>query len=321
MSAPARGGDVSVVIPFYDGAATLQRAVASIARQSTPPGEIVVVDDGSPAPLPDVEAGSVAVRVVRHAVNRGIPAARNTGVAAARGSLLAFLDQDDEWAPDKLERQLAVHAAAPDAVVFGRLRHRAAEREWSWPPDRAVARIERGGDAALRALIRWGNAVPFVTLLVPRAVFEGAGALDETLRGGADDYEFVLRLVAEGVPLRFDGGGATGWSAVHHYTGANFSAHAPRWLGDDFVLIDRLAERYPLIGARADAARARFHYTMARHHESAGEGGEAARHYARATRLAPLWPKPRLARLRLLLPDGALRALDRAARRLGLLRG
>ncbi|HEX6588872.1 MAG TPA: glycosyltransferase family 2 protein [Longimicrobiales bacterium] len=314
--------DVSVVIPFYNGGATLQRAVASIEAQTLSPGEIVIVDDGSPTPLPVLQSGRVPVRVLRHEQNRGIPGARNAGIAAAQGRLLAFLDQDDEWAPDKLERQLAAHAATPDAVVFGRLRHRGeVAREWSWPPDAAVQPLEQGGDAALRALIRWGNAVPFVTLLVPRRVFETSGPLDERLRGGADDYEFVLRLVAEGVSLRFDGAGAAGWSAVHHYTGANYSAHAPRWLRDDFELIDRLAARYPLIAARADEARARFHYTMGRHHDGAGDRAEARRHYEQAVRLAPLWLRPRVARAWLRLPGPVARATDRLARRVGLLRG
>ena len=298
--------DVSVVIPFYRGADTIERAVRSIAAQTRRPREIVVVDDGSPEPLPEI-ASDVPLRRVRHETNRGIPAARNTGIRAAAGSWIGFLDQDDEWVEDKLERQWAVaQAAAGDEppVVFGRLFHTGAGRApWVWPRKRSIAPLERGGDAALREIMRSGNAAPMVTLLVARATLERHGELDESLRGGSDDYEYLLRVVAAGVPLRYDGGGREGYSAVHHFTGSNYSAHAPRFLKDDLELVDALARRYPLVARRADRLKARTHYMLARHHDRAGERAAASTHYAQASRLDPAWPPPRLARMALALPQ------------------
>lgn len=304
MSAPV--ADVSVVIPFYRGGDTIERAVRSIAAQTRRPREIIVVDDGSPEPLPEI-ASDVPLRRVRHETNRGIPAARNTGIRAAAGSWIGFLDQDDEWVEDKLERQWAVAQTAvgdEPPVVFGRLFHTGAGRApWVWPRTRSIGALERGGDGALREIVRSGNVAPMVTLLVARVTLERHGELDESLRGGSDDYEYLLRLVAAGVPLRYDGGGSDGYSAVHHFTGSNYSAHAPRFLKDDLELVDAMARRYPLVARRADQLKARTHYMLARYHDRAGERADARTHYAQASRLDPTWPMPRLARLALALPQ------------------
>lgn len=312
---------MSVVIPYYRGADTIERAVRSIERQTVRPAEIVLVDDASPTPLPTLGA-EVPIRVVRHDANRGIPAARNTGIGAAAGDWIGFLDQDDEWVPDKLERQMPLarrDAAGALPVVFGRLHHTGGGvRPWTWPAARTARRLEAGGDAAMRALARAGMAAPIVTLLVARETLDRVGRLDETLTGGADDYDLVLRLVAEGVPFRFDGDGPEGHTAVHHFTGANYSAHAPRWLADDLVLIERLAERYPLVARWKAELLAQIHYTFGRHHDRSGSPMRARRHYAEARSLRPAWAKPHLALLRLALPGPARRAIERAWEGLGL---
>ncbi|HEX6937960.1 MAG TPA: glycosyltransferase family 2 protein [Longimicrobiales bacterium] len=111
---------VSVIIPAYNAAGHLARAIESALGQSRAPDEVLVVDDGSADATSAVAARyAPAVRVVAHGRNRGLAAARNTAARSARGALLALLDADDVWYPKKLERQLAAFAAAPDAgVVF-----------------------------------------------------------------------------------------------------------------------------------------------------------------------------------------------------------
>lgn len=104
---------VSVIIPVYNGARTLDRALKSVFEQTFADYEIVICDDGSTDDTPAVLAKyGDRVRVVRQA-NRGLPAARNAAVAASRGELLALIDHDDEWLPQKLE--LAVSAMTADA--------------------------------------------------------------------------------------------------------------------------------------------------------------------------------------------------------------
>ena len=91
---------VSIIIPVYNGAATIDRALASVFAQTFTDHEIVICDDGSTDDTSAVLARyGDKVRVVRQP-NRGLPAARNAAVAASRGELLALIDHDDEWLPD-----------------------------------------------------------------------------------------------------------------------------------------------------------------------------------------------------------------------------
>ena len=97
---------VSVIIPTYNRSEAVARALSSVACQSRPADEILVVDDGStdrtPEQIPDLFPEAVYLRQE----NRGVSAARNRGIREARGEYLAFLDSDDEWLPRKLERQI-----------------------------------------------------------------------------------------------------------------------------------------------------------------------------------------------------------------------
>ena len=308
---------VSVVIPFYDGAQTIQRAVDSLANQTVRPKEVVIVDDCSPVPVPEIRS-ELPVRVERLARNRGIAGARNQGIRVASGDWVGFLDQDDEWHPRKLEWQLPVaERGGADVVVFGRLLHTGqGVRPWLWPPDAAIAPLEAGGDDAMRALVRWGNAAPFVTLLMRRTLFERHGFLDEQLRGGGDDYHFIMRHVAAGLPLRFDGAPAGEHSAIHYFTGRNYSAHAPRWLADNITLVESLAAEYPLVARHRQDALAQAHYTYGRHYDGADDASRAREHYREAASLRPGWMKPRLAALWLALPRPLRGGVERMRNRL-----
>ena len=100
---------VSVVIPTHNRAALVIRAIDSALRQTVQDIEIIVVDDGSD----DHTIGLIRalrdtrIEILRHEQNKGAAAARNTGVAAAAGKYIAFLDSDDQWANDKLAKQIA----------------------------------------------------------------------------------------------------------------------------------------------------------------------------------------------------------------------
>ncbi len=102
---------ISIVIPVYNRADIIGRTVESCLAQTYQPIEIVLVDDCSKDALDGALRPFVddpRVRLVRHEVNRGVSAARNSGVQAAKGALIAFLDSDDIWQPTKLERQMAL---------------------------------------------------------------------------------------------------------------------------------------------------------------------------------------------------------------------
>jgi len=109
---------VSVVVPTYNRAALLPRAVESVVAQSLADWELILVDDGSVDRTPDVVEG-YAARLKDRLVyvrqpNRGSSAARNRGIDAARGDFVAFLDSDDEFRRDKLERQVDLFRRQPD---------------------------------------------------------------------------------------------------------------------------------------------------------------------------------------------------------------
>jgi glycosyltransferase involved in cell wall biosynthesis len=111
---PGESGLVSVVIPVFNGQAFLAEAIESVLAQHYRPLEVITVDDGSSDDSPQILARYAELRVVRQA-NTGCTGARNRGVAESRGELIAFIDQDDRWRPDKLRRQVEALRAAPEA--------------------------------------------------------------------------------------------------------------------------------------------------------------------------------------------------------------
>jgi len=98
---------VSVIIPAYNRGTSIQEAIRSVLSQTYQRFEIVVVDDGSQdcteSVLQSLTRADSRIRYLRHPFNRGAQAARNTGIRAAKGQWIAFLDSDDQWLPDSLE--------------------------------------------------------------------------------------------------------------------------------------------------------------------------------------------------------------------------
>ncbi len=183
MNAPAK---VSVVIPCYNGGALLPRALASVDGQSFRDFEIIVVDDGSDdRETLEVLAGlGSAVRLVRQE-NRGLAAARNAGMAAARGTYVLPLDCDDELDPSFMEKMVRTLQSRPDAAF-------------------AFSHLRLTGDKSgvLRKdynlfTQRFLNQLPYCFLLRREAWLE-AGGYDETMRLGYEDWEFNIRLGGRG---------------------------------------------------------------------------------------------------------------------------
>jgi len=144
---------VSVIIPVYNAARYLGEALASVMAQSYGAHEIIVVDDGSTDDSAQV-ARSFPVHYCRRP-HGGPGAARNTGVRRARGGCLAFLDADDLWLPDKLERQMAAMASRPGIdAVFGRVEQFADPGAPAGPAAQLPAAGTRAGLHAGAMLIR-----------------------------------------------------------------------------------------------------------------------------------------------------------------------
>lgn len=166
----ARPADVSVVIPVRDHASLLAEAIDSVLGQSSPPGEIVVVDDGSADGSAEVAtAYGDPVRVLRQSA-MGIAAARNAGIAAARGRLIGFLDADDRWTPDKLRLQL--EALTDDVDMVTGWTAQVPQADW----ERAIREVPDR--------TTWRSGPVPGTLLVRRELLDRVGPYEVTLRAG-----------------------------------------------------------------------------------------------------------------------------------------
>jgi teichuronic acid biosynthesis glycosyltransferase TuaG len=113
---------VSVVIPCFNSAATIERALRSVEHQTTKPNEVLVVDDASSDKTVSVieqyaRTSSINIRVIKQSVNGGPSVARNAAWNVATGEFIAFLDADDQWHPQKLEVQLNAMLSNPTCVM------------------------------------------------------------------------------------------------------------------------------------------------------------------------------------------------------------
>jgi glycosyltransferase involved in cell wall biosynthesis len=212
MGVGVGGSFVSVVIPARNRANVIGRAVASVAAQTHPAGEIIVVDDASTddtgAVVNALAAHDPRIRLVPLAQRHGAPGARNKGAAAASGALLAFLDSDDLWRPGKLAAQVALLDAEPGApAAFTGISYRYLDR----PPFDAVppGRVELADLFGVNVLGTCSSA------LVRRDAFHAIGGFAPDLPS-CQDWDLWLRLADHGpllvapAPLTeycFDGGG------------------------------------------------------------------------------------------------------------------
>lgn len=185
---------VSVVIPARDAAATLGRAVRSVLAQDYKAIEVVVVDDASRDGTAAV-AEALGARLIRLDRPQGAAAARNAGIAAARGELIAFQDADDEWLPGKLRRQVALLLAEPSAV-FVACGARLVGQDGTDRGPLYDGRIPDAGAEAWRGLLAH-NTIATPCVVAWRHALAAVGPFDATLPV-AEDQDMWLRLAMHG---------------------------------------------------------------------------------------------------------------------------
>jgi glycosyltransferase involved in cell wall biosynthesis len=181
---------VSVIVPTFQRPDFLRAALRSVLRQTFKDLEVVVVDDGSAMDLKPVLSvlDDVRLRYVRHDSNRGEAAARNTGIRRASGEYVAFLDDDDEWLPEKVSLQLETFARSSPTVgcVTG---------GFAVIHDGRVISEEiptRRGDLLEDLLVR--NIVgPPSTVMIRRDCLDRVGLFDESIAFGVD-YDLWIRV-------------------------------------------------------------------------------------------------------------------------------
>ena len=181
---------VSVIIPTYNRAGPVVRAVDSVLAQTFSDFELIVVDDGSTDNTAEALATCQGRLTLICRPHGGVSAARNSGLAAARGELIALLDSDDYWRPEKLAAQVRFFDEHPEAVI--------CQTEETWV--RRGRRVNSGlrhqkpsGEAFFRSLELC--LISPSAVMMRKSLLEEVGVFDESLPA-CEDYDLWLRVTA-----------------------------------------------------------------------------------------------------------------------------
>jgi glycosyltransferase involved in cell wall biosynthesis len=184
---------ISVIIPVYNGARTIQQTIASVLAQTFSQFELIVIDDGSQDETVELitQIKDPRIQLFSYA-NAGYAVSRNRGFARSVGAYLSFIDADDLWLPDKLERQYQILQDNPQAAVV-----------YSW----TNCIDEQGNFLRKCSYVHWsGNVLPQLLLddfigsgsnvMIRREAFQSVGGFDASLKR-AHDTDLWLRLAAK----------------------------------------------------------------------------------------------------------------------------
>lgn len=315
-----RNFSVSVVIPAYNSAATIGRAIDSVLMQTRPPEQIIVVNDGS------TDGTAVAVSEYGGRIdsvwqpNSGVGAARNRGIQEAKNPWIAFLDADDEWLPDRLEIQMRILQTHPDlAWVTGNFLRSDSQGRYS-PSFGSTEKSPRSGCISFFTAFvqgRWGCTD---TMLIRRDLFERVGEFRREYK--TTDIDMWFRIAFETPDI----GTVDEPLAVYHLDTPDSLIKTRRQ--DVDVLIEFLSRNLRLAEQHGKAAEfgpcaSLLLRTWIRGMLFAGLGPQARRLAGKFRYLLPLhfvcfaW----LGSLCPGLTAGLLRSVSRLARSIGLRRG
>lgn len=272
-----RSPKVTVIIPTYKRAHLVGRAIQSVLQQIYEDFELSVVDDASPDDTEEVVASfnDPRIRYIRHKHNEGAPAARNTGVGISRGEYIAFLDDDDTWHSEKLERQLAVFESAPCevGVVCCHISR--------CPPGTSVQICEARGEVSEQALRFNMPGCNASSMLIKACALQGIYPLDESLPG-CQDTDMMIQLSQR---WHFDFADAVLVSLGRGSEG--ISASRGKIVGREMVLKKHgeLYDAYPPATRRY--AFAKHHYEVSRWHARQGDRAGAFTSLLRSSILSP----------------------------------
>jgi GT2 family glycosyltransferase len=288
--APAKFFDVErrrtvvIVVPTYNRRELVVEAVRSVVAQTYADWECLVVDNGSTDGTPEALAalGDDRVQVITTDKPIGGPAARNLGIARAEGAQwVAFLDSDDLWAPDKLERQVAALAAHPEAQwsttacvdVDGRLAVRHALRLADGPVLDPPVVVYPSGPT--RGFLQSDNRVPAgnTTVMAARDVLQQTGGFDPGL-ATCDDWDLWLRLATRSPLVYVDRP-----LAAYRIWDGQSSANEHAFIRDAATV---RARHFPGTGPLPRAYTARWQREAARRHVAGGRRQQAFVSYLRA---------------------------------------
>jgi len=275
---------VSVVIPSYEAAEDVGDAIRSVLRQTRGDHirEVLVIDDGSTDRTEEVvrrwEAEDERVRYL-YQTNQGPSVARNRGVSESTGSLIAFLDADDVWRPEKLETQVTFFRQHPEValVCSDYVEEKNERRRRIW-----ARHLDYRQDDLLESLYLRGGPVMMSTVVLRKRIFESVGGFDpEILKG--QDTDLWLRIAAEWpihhlpVPL-----------VVKRSREESVSADMPAKIRYLREITDRIAERYPRLESYRDRRHAMLSELLIRSWLQQGKKRRAREEALRTLRAGPI---------------------------------
>lgn len=183
---------ISVIIPTYNRDNSLKRSIDSVLNQTFKDFEVIVIDDDS---TDDTESivknfNDPRIKYIKHKENRGAGAARNTGIKNARGKFIAFQDSDDEWLPEKLEKQIKsfkVSSGKVGVLYTAYLLNKNNKKIY------IPLRKYRKRSGNIHKELLCGSFVGTPTMLVKKECFEKVGMFDENF-DTLEDWDLAIRL-------------------------------------------------------------------------------------------------------------------------------
>ena len=196
---------VSVIIPAYNAAAFVGETLGSVFAQTFTDYEVIVINDGSP----DTEAFERAIAPYRERINyikqenRGASAARNAGLNAARGELVAFLDADDTWLTNYLQEQIDfMHEHQPDLICGDAIVFSDSRTDDQSYMDVLMNGADHFGEVTFEGLISGSQSLITSAVVARRQKVIEAGSFDENLRN-AQDFDLWIRMALRGARMGY----------------------------------------------------------------------------------------------------------------------
>lgn len=280
---------VSVVVTTFNRPRLVLRAVQSVLAQTRAPDEIIVVDDHSPdwpnEGLEALAAASSRLKLMRLPGRGGPQLTRNTGARAATGDILMFLDDDDRWAPDKIEVQMRLLEASPELgwVYTGMISIDDRGEFDKGEPDREISRSSHHTEGHVWPDILFRNFVGPTSAVAMRApLFARVGGFDPTLPA-MQDFDLWVRL-ARAAPVAYDGRHALYFSAKSDVS-QRVSDAPGKYQNAIEMLLQKYAQDMELRPDVRRRAQSGFHILLASKHTDAGNYPKAMLSMARATLL------------------------------------
>lgn len=314
--------NISTIIPAYNCEKTLELAVESVLAQTRPVDEIVIVNDGSTDNTGKIcdrlsdSSGKPVIRVI-HQPNSGPSAARNAGITQATGELIAFLDADDIWMPDKIAKQAEVYEHTPTLGLTCAGVYSVMEEG----PQEGVSICRGGmvGDDPYLDLWEKPSYIGTSTVMTRKSILQEVGLFDENEAIiGAEDYDLWLRVLASHNSLVYLNEPLVRYRVS--MSGFNRSNLA-RAYGSQINIIRKyeaqLEDRYGAAARRLIVNKSfRVYYQYARNLLANGRAAESRRQFINALRYKPFDARVWVDFMVSLLGDRLIRILRSIKRRL-----